>query len=118
LIFENSKELQQSIEVTRSIIQRRIVVLCKTFEAITGGSGYVLSSYFYVLLNGGMVSGTLEYVICVGLKTLKRRKRLVGSRERLERPNPLEISSLSLMKKSMSYVVIEQDLGGLWLMPV
>jgi len=34
------------------------VVICKTVESITGGSGYVLSSYFYVLLSGGMVSGT------------------------------------------------------------
>ncbi len=43
------------------------MVLCKTFEAVTGGSGYVLySSYFYVLSSGGMVSGTLDYVICVG----------------------------------------------------
>jgi hypothetical protein len=31
LIFRNSEELQQSIEVMGSIIQRRIVVLCKTF---------------------------------------------------------------------------------------
>jgi len=31
LIFVNSKKLQQSIEVTGLIIQRRIVVLCKTF---------------------------------------------------------------------------------------
>ncbi len=42
------------------------MVLCKTFEAVTRGSGYVLSSYFYVLSSGRMVSGTLNYVICVG----------------------------------------------------
>ncbi len=50
-----------------SIIQKRIVVLCKTFEAVTRGSGHVLtSSCFCVLSSGGMVSGTLDYVICVG----------------------------------------------------
>ncbi len=42
------------------------MVLCKTFEAVTGGSEYVLSSCFYVLSSGGMVLGTLDYVICVG----------------------------------------------------
>jgi hypothetical protein len=42
------------------------VVLCKTFEAFIGGSGYVLSFYFYALSNEGMVSRTLDYVICVG----------------------------------------------------
>jgi hypothetical protein len=31
LIFGNSKKLQQSIEIMGLIIQRRIVVLCKTF---------------------------------------------------------------------------------------
>jgi len=31
LIFGNSEKLQQSIEVTGSIIQRRIIVLCKIF---------------------------------------------------------------------------------------
>ncbi len=58
------------------------MVLCKTFEIVIGGSGYVLFSYFYVLPSGGMVSRTLDYVICVGLKTLRRIKRLVGERER------------------------------------
>jgi len=42
------------------------VVLCKTFEIVTRGSGYVLFSYFYVLSSGGMVLGTLDYVIYVG----------------------------------------------------
>jgi hypothetical protein len=65
--FWEHQRLQQFIEITRSIIQRRIVVLCKTFEAVTRGSGYVLSSScFCVLSSGGMVSGTLDYVICVG----------------------------------------------------
>jgi predicted transcriptional regulator len=31
LIFGNSKELQQYIEIMGSLIQRRIMVLCKTF---------------------------------------------------------------------------------------
>ncbi len=38
----------------------------RLFEAITWGSGYVLSSYFYVLSSGAMVLRTLDYVICVG----------------------------------------------------
>jgi hypothetical protein len=42
----------------------------------------------------------------------------MGSRERSKQFNPLETSSLSLMKKAMSYVVTGQILGGLWLMPV
>jgi hypothetical protein len=58
------------------------MVFCKTFETVTEGNGYVLSSYFYVLPSGGMVSGTLDYVICVGLKTLRRKKRLMGSRKK------------------------------------
>jgi hypothetical protein len=52
MIFGNSEKLQQSIEVTGLIIQKRIVVLCKTFEAAIKGSGYVLSSYFFVLPSG------------------------------------------------------------------
>jgi hypothetical protein len=42
------------------------MVLCKTFEVVIKGSGYVLSSYFYVLSSEGMVLITLDYVICVG----------------------------------------------------
>jgi hypothetical protein len=66
LIFGNSKKLQQSIEVTGSIIQKKIMVFCKTFETVTRGSGYVLSSCFYILSSGRMVLGTLDYVIYVG----------------------------------------------------
>jgi hypothetical protein len=40
------KKLQQSMEVTRWLIQKRIMVLCKTFEAITEESGYVLFLVF------------------------------------------------------------------------
>jgi len=48
-----------------------------------------------------------------GLRTLRRWKKASGlKRERLERFDPLETSSLSLMKKAMSYVVIGQNLGG------
>jgi len=42
------------------------VVFYKTFEVITRERGYVLSYYFYVLLSGGLVSGTFNYVICMG----------------------------------------------------
>jgi hypothetical protein len=42
------------------------MVLCKTFETITKGNGYVLSYCFYALSSGGMVLRTLDYVICVG----------------------------------------------------
>ncbi len=66
LIFGNSKELQQSIEVMWSTIQKRIVILCKIFEVGTGGSGYVLSSYFFVLSSGMMMLRKLDCVICVG----------------------------------------------------
>jgi hypothetical protein len=53
-----------------------------------------------------------------GLKNLRRRKKASGfKRESSERFNPLETSSLSLMKKAMSYV-IGQNLGGLWFMLV
>ncbi len=38
------------------------MVICKTFKGVTRGSGYVLSSYFYVLSSGGMMLGTLDYV--------------------------------------------------------
>jgi len=64
LIFGNSEELQQSIEVTGSIIQRRILwFFVSLVEAVTRGSEYVLSFYFFILLSGTMVSGTLGYVI-------------------------------------------------------
>jgi hypothetical protein len=42
------------------------VVICKTFEVVIRGNGYVLSSCLFVLSNGGMVSRTLDYVIYVG----------------------------------------------------
>ncbi len=42
----------------------------------------------------------------VGVKTLKRRKKASGfKRERSKPYDPLETSSLSLMKKGVSYVV-------------
>ncbi len=79
-----------------------------------------------------MMSGTLDYVICVGwriyitdckhelefpwvsnvvlglcgLKILRRWKKANGlKKERLEWSYPLETSSLFLMKKAMSYVI-------------
>jgi hypothetical protein len=47
-----------------------------------------------------------------GLKILRRRKKTNGAkeRERSERSNPLETSSLFLMKKAMSYVVTRENL--------
>jgi len=117
----------------------------RLFEVVDGGSGYVLSSFFFVLLSGAMVSRTLDYVIYVGwgiyvteckheleflwmssvilglcgLKILRRWKKVSGlKRERSKQSDPLETSSLSLMKKTISYVVPKQNLGGLWLMPV
>jgi hypothetical protein len=54
-----------------------------------------------------------------GSEDFEKKKEANGlKKKRLERLDPLETSSLSLMKKSMSYVVIGQDLGGLWLMPM
>jgi hypothetical protein len=41
------------------------VGLCKTFEVVTRGSGYVLSSCFYALSREEMVSRALDYVIYV-----------------------------------------------------
>ncbi len=38
-------------------------------------------------------------------------------RERSKQSDPLETSSLSFMKKAISYVVTRQNLGGIWLMP-
>jgi hypothetical protein len=78
------------------------VVLCKTFEAIIGGNGYVLFFYFYVLSSGSPMWSWDH----VGLNTLRRRKKSNGlKRKRSEGSNPLETSSLSLMKKVVSYVV-------------
>ncbi len=113
--FGNSERLQKSIEVMGSIIQKRIVVLCKTFEAIIGGSGYVLSYCFYFLSSGSPMWSWDR----VGLKTLRRRKKVNGlKKERLEQIDPLETSSLSLTKKGVSYVVTGQNLSGLWFMLV
>jgi hypothetical protein len=53
-----------------------------------------------------------------GLKNLRRRKKANGLKRRSKQFDPLKTSSLSLMKKTMSYVVTGQNLGGLWLMPV
>jgi hypothetical protein len=110
-----------------------IVVFYKTFEAVTWGNEYVLSSCFYVLSSGGMVSRTLDHVIYVGWKIyvteckqelevlwksnvvlglcgsedFKRKKegQWAQEKEKLEWFDPLETWSLSLIKKTMSYVV-------------
>jgi hypothetical protein len=62
----------------------------------------VLFNCFYVLLSGS----PMWCWDCVGLKTLKRRKKASGlKREISERSDPLETSSFFLMKKGVSYVV-------------
>jgi hypothetical protein len=49
-----------------------------------------------------------------GLKDLRRKKKANGlKKKRLDRSDPLETSSLSLMKKVMSYVVTGHNFGGL-----
>jgi hypothetical protein len=54
-----------------------------------------------------------------GSEDFEKKKEASGlKREISERPDPLETSSFSLMKKAMSYVVTRQDLGGLWLLLV
>jgi hypothetical protein len=55
--------------------------------------------------------------ICVGLKTLKREGNGL-KRMRSEQFDPLETSSLSMMKKVVSLLVSRQNLGGLWLKPM
>ncbi len=52
--------------------------------------------------------------ICVGLKTL-RREANGFKRVRSKRSDPLETSSLSMMKKVVSLLVFGQNLNGLWL---
>jgi len=48
-----------------------------------------------------------------GSKDFEKKKEANGLKKaRSKRFNPLETSSLSLMKKVVSYVVIRQDLGG------
>jgi hypothetical protein len=54
-----------------------------------------------------------------GFEDFEKKKEASGlTKERSKRFDPLETSSLSLMKKAMFYVVIGQDLGGFWLMPM
>jgi hypothetical protein len=114
LIVGNSEKLQQSIEVTESIVQRRIVILCKTFETITGESWCVLCSYIYVLSSWEiyltkckqelkfMWKSNVVLGLC-GLKTLRRRNKVNGlKRKRSKQSDPLEASNLSLMKKVVS----------------
>ncbi len=49
-----------------------------------------------------------------GLKSLRIKKKVNGFKiKRSEQFDPLETSSLCLMKKVMFYVVIRQNLGGL-----
>jgi hypothetical protein len=114
LIVGNFEKLQQSIEVTGSIIQRRIVILCKTFEAVTGESGCVLCSYIYVLSSWEIYLTKCKQELKLmwksnvvlgscGLKTLRRRKKANGLNiKRSKQSDPLEASNHSLMKKVVS----------------
>ncbi len=65
LIVGNSEELQQSIEVTEWIIQRRIVVLCKTFEVVTWKVDLCCVHVFMFCQVERFMSETLNYVICL-----------------------------------------------------
>jgi hypothetical protein len=55
--------------------------------------------------------------ICVGLKTLKREASGL-KRVRLEQYDPLETSSLFMMKKAVSLLIFGQNFGGHRLKPV
>jgi hypothetical protein len=65
LIVGNFEKQPQSIEITRWIMWRRVVVFCKTCEAVIGELVCVVF-LFYVLSSWEMVSGTPYYVICLG----------------------------------------------------
>ncbi len=58
-----------------------------------------------------------DNVICVGLRPLKRKASGL-KRVRSEQSDPVKTSSLSMMKKVISLLVSEQNLGGHWLGPV
>jgi len=77
---------------------------------VIGGNQCVVFLSF-VLSNGAMVSRKFDRVICVGLKIL-RRKASGLMRVKLKQSNPLKTSSLSMMKKAISLLVSEQNLGG------
>jgi len=55
--------------------------------------------------------------IHVGLKTLRREASGL-KRVRSERFDPLETSSLSMMKKAISLLVFGWNFGGHWLRPM
>jgi len=55
--------------------------------------------------------------IRVGLKTLKRQASAL-KRVRSEQSNPLETSSLFMMKKAISLLVSGWNLSGQWLKPM
>jgi hypothetical protein len=82
------------------------VILYKTFETIIGGNGYV----FYVLSSG---SPMLSWD-CVGMKTLRRRKKANGLKR--------EINAICLLRNLKPLFDEKgrcgQNFGGLWLMLV
>jgi hypothetical protein len=63
------------------------------------------------------VSRKSDYVICVGLKTLKRKVSGL-KRVRSKQYDPLKTSSLFMMKKAISLLVFGKNLGGHCLRPV
>ncbi len=67
-----------------------------------------------VLSNGAMVSRKSDHVICMGLKTLKR-KASGFKKVKSERSNPLKTSSLSMMKKAVYLLISRQNLSDHWL---
>jgi hypothetical protein len=77
---------------------------------MTGGNQCVVFMSF-VLSNGAMVSRKSNHVICMGLKTL-RRKASGFKKVRSKRFNPLKTSSLSMMKNDVSLLVFGYNLGG------
>ncbi len=74
-------------------------MLCSCFYILSSSGIYVTKckQEFEFLWKSNVVLGSC------GLKTFRRRKKASGlKRERLERFDPLETSSLSLMRKAMS----------------
>jgi hypothetical protein len=66
-----------------------------------------------ILSNGTMVSRKSDYVICMGLKTLRREANGL-KRVRSKQSDPLKTSSLFMMKKAVSLLIPPQNLGGHW----
>jgi hypothetical protein len=77
----------------------------------------VLYSFFLSCQMEQMVSREFDRVICMGLKTLRRKANGL-KRVRSNKYDPLKTSSLSMMKKAISLLVSRENLGCQWLEPV